>query len=83
MTNHTLTAVTSITNAIREDQDRGSVSLSKTRRQILKGKAYQLEHLRSFRQFKIQLTTRRVNSNLEKVRRRNFSKYDELLGVNL
>jgi len=27
--------------------------------------------------------TRRVNSNLEKVRRRNFSKYDELLGVNL
>ena len=50
MTNHTLTAVTSITNAIREDQDRGSGGLSKTRRKILKGKAYQLEHLRSFRQ---------------------------------
>ena len=50
MTNHTLTAVTSITNPIREDQDRGSGGLSKTRRQILKGKAYQLEHLRSFRQ---------------------------------
>ena len=50
MTNHTLTAVTSITNAIREDKDRGSGGLSKTRRQILKGKAYQLEHLRSFRQ---------------------------------
>ena len=88
MTNHTLTAVTSITNPIREDQDRGSGGLSKTRRQILKGKAYQLEHLRSFRQnefpiYKIQLTTRRVNSNLEKVRRRKVSKYDELLGVNL
>ena len=49
MTNHTLTAVTSITNAIREDQDRGSEGLSKTRRQILKSKAYQLE-LRSFHQ---------------------------------
>ena len=78
MTTHTLTAVTPITNPIRKDQDRGSGGLSKTRRQILKGKAYQLEHLRSFRQFKIQLTTRRVNSNLEKVRRRNFSKYAEL-----
>ena len=50
MTTHTLTVVTSITNPIREDQDRGSGGLSKTRRQILKGKAYQLEHLRSFRQ---------------------------------
>lgn len=50
MTNHTLPAITSITNAIREDQDRGSGGLSKTRRQILKSKAYQLEHLRSFRQ---------------------------------
>ena len=50
MTTHTLTAVTSITNPIREDQDRGSAGLSKTRRQILKGKAYQLDHLRSFRQ---------------------------------
>jgi len=50
VTTHTLTAVTSITNPIREDQDRGSGGLSKTRRKILKGKAYQLEHLRSFRQ---------------------------------
>jgi hypothetical protein len=50
VTTHTLTAVTSITNPIREDQDRGSGGLSKTRRQILKGKAYQLVHLRSFRQ---------------------------------
>jgi hypothetical protein len=50
VTNHTLTAVTSITNPIREDQDRGSGGLSKIRRQILKGKAYQLDHLRSFRQ---------------------------------
>jgi hypothetical protein len=50
VTNHTLTTVTSITNAIRVDQDRGSGGLSKTRRQILKGKAYQQEHLRSFRQ---------------------------------
>jgi hypothetical protein len=73
VTTHTLTVVTSITNPIREDQDRGSGGLSKTRRQILKGKAYQS---------KIPLTTRRVNSNLEKVRRRNFSKYDELLRVN-
>ena len=81
MTNHTLTAVTSITNPIREDQDRGSGGLSKTRSQILKCKAYQLEH-RSVKS-KIQLTTRRVNSNLEKIRRRNFLKYDELLGVNL
>ena len=50
MTNHTLTAVTSITMQLGEDKDRGSGGLSKTRRQILKGKAYQLDHLRSFRQ---------------------------------
>lgn len=34
MTNHTLTAVTSITNAIREDQDRGSGGLSRKKLEV-------------------------------------------------